>query len=249
MHIGDDGEPLDPQPDMVDSMREGETIRVRVAVVDVDGDEVDVPEELSVTLTPAGDADEQGYRLSMHPVAIASGGKSATVELTAAEDQDLGVDDMETLMLDAVVAGKGTADGKSLGSETRTSMGVLSLAIVDTTRKQVEAVTDTVFHEVVYAAKAAGPGDDDRSAPARHSSLTRASLFTAAEGYGQPCGGLRVGERRRGDGHGERAGHGRPRQCHRHRQRHDLGRQEPAADLANVAQVVFPSTSRGPTSR
>ena len=92
---------------MVDSMREGETIRVRVAVVDVDGDEVDVPEELSVTLTPAGDADEQDYRLSMHPVAIASGGKSATVELTAAEDQDLGVDDMETLMLDAVVAGKG----------------------------------------------------------------------------------------------------------------------------------------------
>ena len=72
------------------------------------------------------------------------------MELTAAEDQDLGVDDMETLMLDAVVAGKGTADGKSLGSETRTSMGVLSLAIVDTTRKQVEAVSDTVFHEVVY---------------------------------------------------------------------------------------------------
>ena len=101
----------------------------------------------------------------MHPVAIASGGKSATVELTAAEDQDLGVDDMETLMLDAVVAGKGTADGKSLGSETRTSMGVLSLAIVDTTRKQVEAVTDTVFHEVVYAAKAARPGDDDRFSP------------------------------------------------------------------------------------
>ena len=76
----------------------------------------------------------------MYPVAIALGGKSATVELTAPEDQDLGVDDMETLMLDAVVAGKGPADGGSLGSETRTSMGVLSLAIVDTTRKQVEAV-------------------------------------------------------------------------------------------------------------
>ena len=47
---------------MVDSMREGEMIRAKVAVVDVDGDEVDILEELSVMLTPAGDAHEQDYR-------------------------------------------------------------------------------------------------------------------------------------------------------------------------------------------
>ena len=55
-------------------MREGETIGVRVAVVE-DGDAMDAPEELSVMLTPAGVADEQDYRLSMRAVAIASGGE------------------------------------------------------------------------------------------------------------------------------------------------------------------------------
>ena len=43
-------------------------------------------------LTPAGDADEQDYRPPMHPDAIGSGTESATIKLTALEDQDLGVD-------------------------------------------------------------------------------------------------------------------------------------------------------------
>ena len=63
---------------------------------------MDAAEELSVMLAPTGDADDQDCRLSMHPVVIDSGDDSATVRLTASEDQDVGV---EMVMFDAVVSG------------------------------------------------------------------------------------------------------------------------------------------------
>ena len=173
--LDDDGEPLDPQPDMVDAITEGQTIQVKVAAVDEDGEEMAAAEKLSVMLTPTGDANEQDYRLSMHPVEIASGDMSTTIELTASEDQDVG---MEMLMLDAVVSGD-----QDVGEETRSSMGVLSLAIMDTTMKAVEAMSDEMIQQVVDAAKEAGAGDDMKFSPGESMEVDASMLFTAADGY------------------------------------------------------------------
>ena len=155
---------------------EGQAIDLEITVVDEDGTATAAGEALMVSLMPTGDADEQDYRLSMHPVAIASGSESATTQLTASEDQDVG---MEMLMLDAQVAGEAAR-----GAETGMSEGILSLAIVDTTMKQVEAVPDELIREIVYAAKEAGAGDDGKFSPGEMIEIEASMLFTAAEGYG-----------------------------------------------------------------
>ena len=61
----------------------------------------------------------------MHPVDIAANGESTTVDLTVPENEEVNA---ETLVLDAEVAGEAAK-----GSETRTSPGILWLAIEDTT--------------------------------------------------------------------------------------------------------------------
>ena len=174
--LGDDDKPLDPQPDMVDSIMEGETIHLMLTSVDKDGKEQKFAEELSVMLTPTGDANAQDYRLATHPVKIAADGGSATVALTASMDQDVG---MEMLVLDATVSG----DAKN-GKETVTTMGVLSLAIMDATMKSVEAVSDEMIQEIVYAAKEMGAGDDMMFSPGEMIEIDASMLFMPADGYG-----------------------------------------------------------------
>ena len=171
-----DGKALENQPeDGVMSIMEGQMIDVEITVVDEDGDAMAAGEALMVSLMPTGDANSQDYRLNMHPVAVKSGDKTGTARLTAVEDQDIG---METLAFDADVAG----EAKN-GSETRMSMGVLSVAIMDTTMKAVEAVSDEMIQEVVYAAKEAGAGDDMMFSPGEMIEVDASMLFTAAEGY------------------------------------------------------------------
>ncbi len=60
--------------------------------------------------------------------------------LSIGKDQDVG---MEMLMLEAEVSGDST-----IGAKTRTGMGVLSLAIMDTTQKRVEAKSDADIQAV-----------------------------------------------------------------------------------------------------
>ena len=110
-------------------MKEGETIKVKLTSVDEDGNALPFGEKLSVSLTSAATADSQDYALSMHPVDIAADGESATVDLTLRENEEV---NPETLVLDAEVAGE--ADK---GSETRTSPGILSVAIEDTTPRLI----------------------------------------------------------------------------------------------------------------
>ena len=174
--LDEEGDPVDPQPDMVESIMEGQTIDLKITVVDEDGTATAAGEALMVSLMPTGDANEQDYRLSMHPVAIASGSESATTQLTASEDQDVG---MEMLMLDAEVAGEAAK-----GTETSMSEGILSLVIMDTTMKQVEALPDEMIREIIYAAKEAGAGDDGKFSPGETIEIDASMLFTAAEGYG-----------------------------------------------------------------
>ena len=125
-------------------MKEGETIKVKLTSVDEDGNALPFGEKLSVSLTPAGTADSQDYTLSMHPVDIAADGESATVDLTVRENEEVNA---ETLVLDAEVAGEAAK-----GSETRTSSGILSVAIEDTTPRLARAKSEEDIHAALMAA-------------------------------------------------------------------------------------------------
>ena len=162
------GRALDPQPEWV---KEGETIKVKLTSVDEDGNALPFGEKLSVSLTPAGTADSQDYTLSMHPVDIAADGESATVDLTVRENEEV---NPETLVLDAEVAGE--ADK---GSETRTSPGILSLAIEDTTPRLVRARSEEDIHAALMAAKDAVMGDHGLN-PGEDFELMGSDLFDAA---------------------------------------------------------------------
>ena len=173
--LDEDGDPLEDQPDMVESIMEGQMVDIEITVVDKDGDAKKAGEALMVSLMPTGDASDYDYRLNMHPVAIKSGAETGTARLTVSEDQDIG---METLMFDADVAG----EAKN-GDETRMSMGVLSLEIMDTTMKQVEAKKDTELMPIIYGAIDEGDGDDDMFSPGEMIEVDASMLFIPTEGY------------------------------------------------------------------
>ena len=162
-----DGRALDPQPD---SVKEGETIRVELTSVDDNGDALAFSEELSISLTPAGTADAADYALSMHPVEIAADGESATVDLTVRENEEV---NPETLVLDAEVAGE-----RDYGRETRTSPGILSLAIEDTTPKLVEAKPEADIRAALTAVMATAMGDHGLN-PGEDFELMGSDLFAA----------------------------------------------------------------------
>ena len=166
---------LEDQPDRVESIMEGQMIDIEITVVNKDGDAMETAEALMVSLMPTGDASDQDYRLNMHPVAIKEGDKTGTVRLTVSEDQDIG---MEMLMFDADVAGVAAN-----GNETRMSMGVLSLEIMDATMKQVEAKSEAELMPIIYGAIEEGAGDDGKFSPYEMIELDASMLFTGAEGY------------------------------------------------------------------
>ena len=168
--VGDGGRALDPQPD---SVKEGETVRVKLTSVDEDGNALAFGEELSVSLTPAGTADAGDYRLSTHPVDIAADGESATVDLTVRENEEVG---SKTLVLDAEVAGE-----RAYGSETITSPAILSLAIEDTTTRLVRAKPEGDVDAALAAAMGAAMGGHGLN-PGEDFDLTGTDLFEAAEG-------------------------------------------------------------------
>ena len=98
--VDKDGDALDPQPM---SVTEGETLMLKLTALDKDGDSMKAAEKLKVSLMPAGTAGAMDYRLSGHPIEIASGSESsAAVDLMVLADDDVGE---EMLVFDAVVSG------------------------------------------------------------------------------------------------------------------------------------------------
>ena len=166
--VDGNGRALDPQPE---SVKEGETVKVKLTSVDEDGNALPFGEKLSVSLTAAGTPDSQDYTLSMHPVDIAADGESATVDLTVRENEEV---NPETLVLDAEVAGE--ADK---GSETRTSPGILSVALEDTTPSLVRARSEEDIHAALMAAQDAVMGDQGLN-PGEDFELMGSDLFDAA---------------------------------------------------------------------
>ena len=110
---------------------EGESVMLKVMVVNDEGKPSTAIEDLKVELSPSGSADARDYRLSTQTLEIASGmGESGAVTLMAEMDEDVG---MESLVLSATVSGE-----MANGTETSTSEGVLSLGIMDNTEKKIE---------------------------------------------------------------------------------------------------------------
>ena len=170
--VDDKGKALDPQPE---SVMEGDTVKVMLTVVDKDGKAMKAAEKLTVSLMATGTADGQDYRLSTHPIEIASGKESsAAVDLMVVADQDVGE---ETLVFDAAVGGE-----SKIGSEKRSVAGVLSLMITDGTRKLVWAKTQEEVEAAVYAAKNAGAGEDMTFTPGEMIELMGSALFSSDEG-------------------------------------------------------------------
>ncbi len=170
MLVGADGMALDPQPDSVD---EGETVMVKLTVLDDDGEPAAAAEALSVSLTQVGSASSADFSLSMNPITIASGDMSSTVDLTAEEDQ--AVDPGETLMFNASVSGEAAN-----GSGSESSPGILSLMINDDTMKQVAVKTGA--EDYIGAQEAAAAGDDGLN-PGEDFSLMKSMLFESPDGY------------------------------------------------------------------
>ena len=170
--VDDKGKALDPQPE---SVMEGDTVKVMLTVVDKDGKAMKAAEKLTVSLMATGTADGQDYRLSTHPIEIASGKESsAAVDLMVVADQDVGE---ETLVFDAAVGGE-----SKIGTERRSVAGVLSLMITDGTRKLVWAKTQEEVEAAVYAAKNAGAGDDMTFTPGEMIEIMGSALFSSDEG-------------------------------------------------------------------
>ena len=170
--VDEDGEALDPQPM---SVTEGETVMLVLTAVDKDGDSMKASEKLMVSLMPAGTAGVQDYRLSAHPIEIASdSASSAAVDLMVLADDDVGE---EMLTFDAVVSGD-----EKVGPGSNAVMGVLSLMIEDGTMKLVWAKSMDDVQAQVYAAKEAGAGADEIFAMGEMIELDASTLFNYAEG-------------------------------------------------------------------
>ena len=170
--VDKDGDALDPQPM---SVTEGETLMLKLTALDKDGDSMKAAEKLMVSLMPAGTAGVQDYRLSGHPIEIASGSESsAAVDLMVLADDDVGE---EMLVFDAVVSG----DDK-VGPGTNSVMGVLSLTIMDGTMKLVWAKSMEDVQKSVYDAKEKGEGADKVFSPGEMIEVDASTLFNYAEG-------------------------------------------------------------------
>ncbi len=173
------GTPLDPQPT---SVAEGDTIHVRATAVDADGDPAAFAEELTIKLR-AGASGEADARDIVAPgdltiAANANPPNSAAVELTIfGPDEDVGD---EMLTLDATVSGSAT-----VGTETSTSAGVLTLTITDNTDRKIWALPQDEAYPKITDAIDAGDGDDDVLNPEPQESFTvdASGLFGRAQDY------------------------------------------------------------------
>ena len=172
MVVGEDGTAMDPQPEYV---AEGESVMLKVMVVDDEGKPDTAGEALKVELSPSGSADSRDYRLSTQTLDIAIGaGESAAVTLMAEMDEDVG---METLVLNATVSGE-----MANGTETSTSEGVLSLGIMDNTEKRIEPKATEADYQGIMDAIAAGAGDEGLN-PGETVTLMTSDLFDVMTGY------------------------------------------------------------------
>ena len=136
------------------------------------------PEALRIDLRPADPAQAGDYelapaRVTLPAVTAVDGGQSTTAEITLSAKRDQDVGD-ETLVLNLEVTG--------LDNGLGTSVGTFSIAIDDTTLKQVAPRPDDVVDAAFAAAVARGAVDGELK-PGDSFTVDAAGLFTVTEGY------------------------------------------------------------------
>ena len=140
-------------------------------------------EEVTVMLSAgAGStADMSDYTIMPNPVTFPKrerGSYKAEMKVTVEATPDEVLDDMEMLVLDAMVAGSVTANGTEKDMEAAVS----TLTIEEGTMKYVWAKTQKEVEDAIYAAKNAGAGDDMTFAAGEMIEVMGSALFSAAEG-------------------------------------------------------------------
>ena len=146
MVVDGDGMAFEQQPTSID---EGQTVMVKLTVVDEDRKPTAAVEDLSVQLMQTGSATAGDYRLGMSGTIKITEGKTSSdmFELEARTDGDLDPD--ETLIFNAVVSGE-----PEIGSGTETSNSVLRLAIDDQTPLTVTPKSQTEIDKAYMDARA-----------------------------------------------------------------------------------------------
>ena len=136
-------------------------------------------EELTVDIKPADAGQVADYDLSESRIVLESrsSGKQTNdidleIELSAPSDEDIGAED---LMLNLEVSGD-----SDIGTET--SSGRFTIALVDSTMKQVEPKPQDEAYPAIMTAMEEAAGDDGLN-PGESFSVMTSDLFTVAEGY------------------------------------------------------------------
>ena len=136
-------------------------------------------EELTVDIRPADAGQVADYDLSESRIVLESrsSGKQTNdidleIELSAPSDEDIGAED---LMLNLEVSGD-----SDIGTET--SSGRFTIALVDSTMKQVEPKPQDEAYPAIMTAMEEAAGDDGLN-PGESFTIMTSDLFTVAEGY------------------------------------------------------------------
>ncbi len=140
-------------------------------------------EEVTVMLSmgAGSTAGMSDYSIMTNPVTFPKrerGSYTASMPVTVEAMADDELDDMEMLVLDAMVAGSVAANG----TDKATHAGVSTLTIEEGTMKYVWAKTQEEVEAAIYAAKEAGAGDDMTFTAGEMIEVMGSALFSAAEG-------------------------------------------------------------------
>ena len=190
-------------------------------------------EEVTVMLSAgAGStADMSDYTITPNPVTFPKrerGAYTAEMKVEVKAEPDKALDDMEMLVLDAMVAGSVTANGTEKDMEA----GISTLTIEEGTMKYVWAKTEGGRRRDLRCEGSRGGrrhdlhcGRDDRGHGQRAVQRGRGGHPQLHGRVGHERRGVRIGQRRHRDGDGGIRGHG-PHHHHRSR-KHAVGREDP----------------------
>ncbi len=162
----------------IESVMEGDTAYVWVAVINTAQDRVDDAETFTVDVAGADPSQSLDYRIARPSGARTTSGSARgtdrvgpwVIEVNA--DEDVG---MENLMLSLDVEGAAANGGGS-------SSGSFSLGIVDNTEKKVWPLPEADAYPAITDAMDAAAGDDGLN-PGESFTVMTSDLFGLAEGY------------------------------------------------------------------
>ena len=166
----------------IESVMEGDTAYVWVAVVDTTQDRVDNDEMFTVDVTGADPSQSLDYTITRPAGDRKTSGHARGTErvgpwvIEVHEDEDVG---MEDLMLSLDVDGDATYDAANGGGSVS---GSFSLSIEDNTEKKIWPLPEADAYPAITGAMDEAAGDDGLN-PGESFTVMTSDLFGLAEGY------------------------------------------------------------------